>query len=189
MKYTPRLEEAIKTATNLHRNQRRKSGKDLPYVSHLFSVAIILSEYTEDENVIIAGLLHDALEDTEYTAEQLEENFGTRVKEIVLDVSETNVEDGEPVQWKERKTAYIEHLKVASEEALLVSVADKIHNLRSILDGLEEFGMEFLSTFSTGPELQLWYNESVYGILKERSKSDMVRLYGELIEKAKIAFK
>jgi len=92
MKLTPRISDAINYASKLHSKQFRKGDSTLPYVSHLFAVAWILSEYTDDENIIIAGLLHDSLEDIEgYTYEDLESDFGKRVADIVLNVSEDKV--------------------------------------------------------------------------------------------------
>ncbi|MAF59497.1 MAG: HD domain-containing protein [Candidatus Pacebacteria bacterium] len=185
MKYTERIEKAIQTASTLHRNQKRKSDKELPYVSHLFSVATILSEHTDDEDVIVAGFLHDAIEDTEYTKKELEKDFGKKVTEIVLDVSEDNIRDGKVRPWKDRKERYIKHLKVASEDALLVSTADKLHNLHSIINECEKVGNKFLEKLSTGPEEQIWFNESVLEVLKKRIDNKLVDKFEEEVIKFK----
>ena len=81
MKFTPIITKAINTAATLHDGQERK-GDGLPYIVHPFSVALILMEYSQDEDVIVAGLLHDTIEDTGYTREQMEEDFGERVWQV-----------------------------------------------------------------------------------------------------------
>lgn len=94
MKYTPRIEKAIQVASHAHRNQTRKSDGNMPYISHPFSVLVILSEHTKDENTMIAGLLHDVLEDAdpnEYTEQKLRDIFGEKVVSIVKEVSEQKI--------------------------------------------------------------------------------------------------
>ena len=86
--YTYKIEQAIKAAAILHDGQLRKGNVPLPYITHLYAVAMILESYTEDEDTIVAGLLHDTLEDTDYTPEELEADFGKEVCEAVLAVTE-----------------------------------------------------------------------------------------------------
>ena len=131
MRHSHTIERAIKKVAVLHKDQKRKGEGGLPYVTHLFSVALILSEYTDDEDVIVAGLLHDTLEDTVYTEGELERDFGKRVHDIVVGVTEPKYEDGEKLPWEERKRAYIRGLQQAPKESLLVSAADKTHNFQS----------------------------------------------------------
>lgn len=154
MKWTPRIEQAIKRAALLHRAQTRRGAIDYPYITHLISVATILAHYTDDEDVIIAGLLHDTIEDTEYTAEQLETEFGARVKEFVDNVTENNKENGKIRPWRARKEDYLKRLRGAPVESLLIAAADKIHNLRSILENYRLLGEEFwpLYTREKDPE-------------------------------------
>lgn len=134
MKLTPKIQKAIYKASVLHKGQKRKV-EDLPFVTHLFSVAFILSNYTDNENIIVAGLLHDALEDVKaYYFKDLEKDFGERVTKIVKEVSEDkdpNIEENKKATWQRRKEGYLSHLKNASYEAMMVCCADKIHNLRS----------------------------------------------------------
>ena len=147
MIHTPKIERAIHKAAVLHRHQIRKGKDELPYITHLFSVFVILAEYTEDEDILIAGLLHDTLEDTDYTLEGLERDFGKKVRDIVLGVTEQKTENGVKIDWVERKRGYLQGLENAPEESLYVSAADKIHNFRSILDeyqkNLEKFQKDF----------------------------------------------
>lgn len=137
MTHTDRIEKAIKKAAKLHHHQTRKGPDQFPYVTHLVSVFAILTQYTDDEDTLIAGLLHDTIEDTDYTPLELERDFGPRVREIVEGVTEPKEKDGEKLPWIERKKAYIEGLRQAPKESLLVSGADKIHNFSSVLDEYE----------------------------------------------------
>jgi (p)ppGpp synthase/HD superfamily hydrolase len=85
MKFTPTIYKAINLAAALHEGQESK-GDGLPYIVHPFSVAMILMEYSQDEDIIVAGLLHDTIEDTGYTKEQMKEEFGERVTSLVCDL-------------------------------------------------------------------------------------------------------
>ncbi len=122
-----RVIDAINLATRLHHGHTRKDEYNTPYISHLFAVAMLLKSITNDEDVIIAGLMHDALEDVaEYEYEHLERDCGPRVAQIVRGVTENKT-----LPYKERKIDYLEKLKVGMVESVLVSVADKLHNLKS----------------------------------------------------------
>lgn len=147
MLYTPKIEKAIQTAALLHKDQVRKGGPHYPYITHLFSVAIILSEYTTNEDIIIAGMLHDTLEDTDYTPEKLEKDFGSRVLSIVNGVTEQKTRNGVKIAWEERKREYVRRLESAPEESLYVSAADKIHNFDSTLDIYKNNEKEFKKDF------------------------------------------
>lgn len=175
-------------ASILHREQERRGAPNFPYITHLFSVAAILSNYTRDEDTIVAGLLHDTLEDTVYTAERLEEDFGKEVREIVEGVTEVKEENGLKLPWKERKERYIEGLKIARRESLLVSAADKLHNLRSNVDDFKKHGPAIWKNFSSGPEELLWYNQSVLAVLKNRLNNAIVAELEAQIEEAESLF-
>lgn len=161
MKFSPQIYKAINTAARLHDGQVRK-GDGLPYIVHPVSVALILMEHTNDEEVLIAGILHDTIEDTGYTKEQMEEEFGTRVTQLVLDVTELP----KPLSWQERKDAYLEHLEGASHEAKLICAADKLHNLQSMLAAVEKFGDEAYEHFNAPMDKKLWFYEECVKILK-----------------------
>lgn len=174
MKYTSKIEKAIKVATYAHRNQKRKGG-DMPYISHLFSVMIILSEYTDDEDVIIAGLFHDLLEDTdtkEYGETDIENDFGKKVLTIIQDVSENknkylDIID-EKDTWKNRKIEYLKHLSEASEDAILVSSADKLHNLFTTIEEIKIVGEKAWGIFNSSKEEQIWFYKEFASILNTR---------------------
>jgi (p)ppGpp synthase/HD superfamily hydrolase len=129
--------DTINLATRLHNGQTRRDEYDTPYISHLYSVALILSDYTDDEDMIMAGLMHDSLEDVKgYTYEQLVLDCGVRVADIVLGVTEDHsIRQTDSVSARDayidKKKIYLENLKSGSKEAVMVSVADKLHNLMS----------------------------------------------------------
>jgi len=125
----PVIFAALAFAAERHRDQRRKGDDEAPYVNHLIAVADILLNTGEvvDADVVIAGILHDTLEDTDTTAEELESRFGARVRAIVEEVS-----DDKTLLKEERKRLQIEHAPHISREAKLVKLADKISNVRDV---------------------------------------------------------
>ena len=169
---TPRINEAIKLASRLHRNQVRNDIEKTPYISHLVSVAMILSEVTDDEEVIIAGLMHDALEDVpDYSYEQLVLDCGERVAQIVKHVTEpldANKEMNEQLPWLARKEAYLEVLKTGGIESAMVSSVDKIHNTDSFLEDIKREGDSFALTFGSSVLNRLWFHEQVLAIVTEK---------------------
>ena len=184
MKLTPRISEAINCASKLHCKQFRKGDPTLPYVSHLFAVAWILSEYTDDEDIIIAGLLHDSLEDVEgYTYEQLESDFGKKVADMVLNVSEdkTANEADKKASWDIRKQKYLEHLQSADKNSLLVCGADKIHNTAAYINDYKKSGPDTWNRFNAPPQKKISFYSKIADILNFRLDNDMgIRLEKEL---------
>lgn len=181
--YSPRIERALQKTAYLHKEQERIMD-ELPYVSHLFSVFLIVSRYTQDEDTLISALLHDAVEDTEYTLEELELEFGPAVASIVRGVTEEKERNGKKLPWKERKLGYLENLKKDSEESMLICVADKIHNLQALTSDYQKYGNILWDELTAGLEEKLWYHREVLTILDERLKhrqafNDLKRVYGE----------
>mgnify|MGYP001156915517 CR=1 FL=1 len=161
--YSSRLDHAIITALEAHGLMRRKTG-DAFEVSHVLSVALIVSDFGFSEDAIVAAVLHDTLEDTVLKAETIHERFGQRVLSIVQDLTEPP----SSVLWRERKHAYIDRLQRSHrDETKAVAAADKIHNMSSILHGLTKDGHEFWSNFKSSPERVSWYYQEVYRALSE----------------------
>jgi (p)ppGpp synthase/HD superfamily hydrolase len=160
---TERFGEALKFAFELHQDQYRK-GSQTPYISHLLCVTAIVLEHGGSEDQAIAALLHDAVEDQGgyETLAEIKEHFGSEVAEIVEDC--TDAYTTPKPRWRERKTDYLEKLKGASEKTILVSLADKIHNARSIKNDLEIFGEDVWNKFNGGKEGTLWYYQSLVDI-------------------------
>ncbi len=176
MIFTPRIDEAIKLASRLHRNQTRNDTDRTPYVSHLISVAIILSQATDDEDIIIAGLMHDSLEDVpKYTYEQLVEDCGPRVAEIVKHVTEpldANKDMSEQLPWLIRKEVYLTTLREGGIESAMVSCADKIHNTESFIKDTEHKDGIFASKFGSSARNRLWFHEQVLVVVTEKLGTD-----------------
>ena len=125
------LIEAISFAAEKHRNQRRKDASASPYINHPIALADVLANegHDTDIDVLCAAVLHDTIEDTETTVAELENRFGPRIASIVVEVT-----DDKSLPKQVRKQLQIEHAASASREAKLVKLADKICNLRDILN-------------------------------------------------------
>ena len=167
MTYTPRVERAIKLAAWLHRDQVRKGRVSYPYITHLMSVACMLRDYTDDEDTIIAAILHDVLEDTPLTEAELREEFGEQVAIIVRGVSEWVDDPKKRPAFAERRKRYVAQLTQAPHESLLISLADKIHNLRSMVEEYDGRIDDFLRDFGN-PAPRIAFYEEVQSILQER---------------------
>ncbi len=176
MQLTPRINEAIRLSSHLHRNQIRKDEYHTPYVSHLYSVAALISSATDDEDIIIAGLMHDSLEDVpNYTYEELEKTFGERVATIVRHVTEpfdANKGEDEQKPWLERKEAYLQVLRAGGEESAIVSAADKIHNTESFILDMKQEGDAFTSRFPSSLRNKVWFHEQALHIIREKLGED-----------------
>lgn len=192
---SPRIEKAIVRATVLHHFQKRKiSG--VPYIVHPYSVAFLLAHYVDDEDVIIAGLLHDVLEDTpEYTEAMLLEEFGERVLQIVKEVTEdyTQAErlnhllrGGDRDAWRTRKERYLHNLSNDSEAALLVATADKVHNMRNVVDEYAEHGNQVWVQFRRKPEELLWFYSEASRVISERLKHPLVVEMNRLLQELRL---
>jgi (p)ppGpp synthase/HD superfamily hydrolase len=170
---TPRFEEALVYATRLHARQKRK-GTEIPYVTHLMSVAALVLEDGGGEDEAIAALLHDAVEDQggKATREEIRRRFGDRVAHIVDGCTDA---DGIPKPpWQERKERYIEHVRHAPPEVRRVSVADKLHNARTILADFRQDGGTVWARFSGGKEGTLWYYRTLAQVFREAGSGFMV---------------
>lgn len=148
--YLPKIHQAIKFATKVHQGQVRK-GKNVPYIVHPLTVAIILSRVTQDEDIIIAGILHDTIEDCNphgsVTKENIEAQFGQRVAQMVDDVTEKD----KTLPWLERKLQALEHIGEMGYDSLLVKSADVLHNLSELINDIEIDGVGVLNKFNAGP--------------------------------------
>lgn len=191
MKLTQKIQQAINLASRLHLGQVRKGDSGLPYISHPFSVAWILSNYTEDEDIIVAGILHDVLEDVKgYYYDDMVRDFGERVAHIVKGVSEDkdpNIESDEKATWEERKSKYLANLENDSDEALMVCAADKIHNLQSMISAYKEKGDALWDNFNSPKEKKLWLYQEILKFMKERLNNPIVNELEEVYDQAEKA--
>ena len=157
---TKRFDRALAFAADLHRAQQRK-GTTIPYVSHLLAVASLVLEHGGSETEAIAALLHDAVEDQGGlpTLSRIADEFGEEVAAIVAGCTDADVVPKPP--WRARKEVYIAHLAHASESICLVSAADKLHNLRSIVSDYQMLGEELWGRFNGKREGTLWYYQQL----------------------------
>ena len=180
MPLSQEFEAALLYAVEAHREQVRK-GSGVPYLSHLLQVAGLALEHGADEQVAIGALLHDVVEDTPASPEDIEQRFGKRVRDIVEGCSDTLDKETEDRSWRERKETYLAHLcESASADVLLVSCCDKLHNSRSILSDLKEQGDTIWGIFKGGREGTLWYYRAL--VEAYRQVDAPLRLVRELDE-------
>lgn len=183
--YSYRIEQALRAITILHKDQVRKGAIPLPYVSHLFAVAMLVMDYTKDEDTVIAALLHDTIEDTDYTPQELQEDFGGKVLEIVLALSEPQDSEKREYTWKERKAAYAKGLRKAPPEALLICAADKIHNMRAMVEEYFDEHQRFLSEFSGSLEDRVLQYQDIANALNRGLKSDILAEFNHVFTEYK----
>ncbi len=153
-----KIEYAIYYATRAHKNQRRKV-EDIDMIFHPFTVGMILQRNGCDEEIVAAGILHDVVEDTKYTFDDIEKEFGSNIRNYVYDASEPD----KTLEWEDRKKHTIEHTKDAPLGSKLIIACDKISNLEDLSDCIELYGEEKAwGVLKRGKELQKWYYTSVY---------------------------
>ncbi len=156
VKLGPRFLRAFVFAAEKHAGQTRKAST-IPYIAHLMGVASLVLEFGGDEDMANAALLHDVVEDCggKPILKEVRRRFGSRVAKIVEGCTDSDTDPKPP--WRERKETYIRYLKTADAETRLVSAADKLNNVRSILSDRREVGESVWSRFQGGRDGTLWY--------------------------------
>ncbi|MEK7088442.1 MAG: HD domain-containing protein [Patescibacteria group bacterium] len=178
MTLTPKIQKAINLAARLHREHTR-IGLNLPYIVHPYSVACLVSEYNDNENLICAALLHDVLEDVEgYNFKELRRDFGVQAAKLVKEVTEdrTDLEESWTLRdsWKKRKAVYLKSLRSASKEALLIYAADTTHNLQSLKETYLLNNKKAIKNFQASVEDKVVFYGKVAAIIAKRLKSGIV---------------
>jgi len=157
---SPRFKDALEFAISVHAGQVRK-GTSIPYVAHLLAVCSLVLANGGSEEQAIAALLHDSLEDhpEKVTAVEIEQRFGPRVMNLVVACTDTPADytGGPKPPWRDRKVAYLDHIRSAGPEGSIVSLADKLDNARAIVADCRQVGDMLWSRFSAGKDEQLWY--------------------------------
>ncbi len=169
----PRFQEALAFAAQVHTGQFRK-GTSVPYVSHVLAVTALALEHGADEEVAVACLLHDAVEDGGGlpVLEEIRERFGEGVAALVLECTDATATPKPP--WRGRKEAYLAHLAEASAGARLVVLCDKLHNATSLVRDLRATGPALWDRFSAGPQETAWYYRSVVDILGRKGRPPLL---------------
>jgi (p)ppGpp synthase/HD superfamily hydrolase len=185
-KLTGQFSKALVYAELKHHNQVRKGG-DIPYIGHLLSVASLVINDGGSEDQAIAALLHDTVEDQggPPTLDEIRKNFGDEVARMVDECSDTDEVPKPP--WLQRKTDYINHLADVGQDTLLVSVADKLDNARSMLRDYYEHGPQLWERFNRkNPQDHLWYYGELLAAYRRRGlDSWMVNELGRVVDELK----
>ena len=164
--YSQRYEAALTLAAQAHRHQDRKVG-DVPYIVHPVHVSTILLRHGFAEDVVIAGLLHDVVEDQDVPLARIEAEFGPQVSDIVEAITERRLEAGGERLWEDRKRDLLDQVRAASREAVAVKAADALHSARSLARDLKRYGPTLWGHFSRGPGPSLQYYQQVVAIVRD----------------------
>ncbi|MDD2376998.1 MAG: HD domain-containing protein [Clostridia bacterium] len=157
-KHSNKMFDAINFATIAHDGQIRKSN-GIPKITHLYGVAMLILQFGYSEELAIAGLLHDVVEDCKgYSLETIKDKFGKDVADYVFDVTEMD----KSLSWKERKLHHIEYMKTACIDSKVLCAADKIHNLHSLYEDLQKQGENIWNKFNATKQETLWYYTEMY---------------------------
>ena len=174
---TTRTTDAIEFALQAHQGQIRKDGR--PYIIHPLSVGMILQGAGYSEDVVIAGILHDIIEDTEFTKADIEQKFGASVANMVASVTEDfSIED-----WNTRMDTYIETIKNSSDEVKAISLADRLDNRRHLLLGIEQ-DPDFWNKFKPKPEQIIEKTEKILEITSNIN-NEIIEELKEIVAKLK----
>lgn len=173
------LNQAIIFATKAHEGQLRKVNQS-PFIIHPLAVGCLLADAGEGEDVVIAGILHDTIEDTDVTFEEIHTVFGKSIASLVAGCSENKA-----FSWEERKKQTMIDLETASEKVCIVTCADKLHNLSVSVQGIKEKGEDFFIPFKKGYTDQKWYYASIKNILQKRIPNHpLLKAYADVFEEA-----
>ncbi|GEM_PF-257729 len=177
MIYTKLIRKAINFSIQVHEidQKQKRKGKDIPYIVHLLGVGLILAQARASEEVIVAGILHDTLEDSvvenKITKEMLVEEFGEEIVDLVVSVTEQNKE----LPWETRKEEVLKHIENFSQGSLLIKSADIINNASELLDDYEKYGSRTFDRFNA-PSYKIFdhYQNSISAITKKWGESPLV---------------
>lgn len=188
MIYTSLIRNAINFSITIHEIQQKqkRKGKDIPYLTHTFTVGLILARAGASEEVIAAGILHDTIEDSvpeqKVSREMIAFQFGVQVADLVASVTE--IQEG--ISWDEAKARAREHIKNFSKESLLVKSADILSNTSEILDDYRKDGERVFNRFKAPKEKVLQnYIQNIEIITKKWPENplaeDLLKVSGRLV--------
>lgn len=178
------INKALEIALGAHDGQKRK-GSGKPYIIHPIEVGMTLSRFTQDEEIIAAGILHDTLEDTDLTYDDLFNLFGKRVADLVVSSSE-ELKDRKNTPWKKRKIHTLNFLKNAGEDVKLISCSDKLSNIKSFIRDYKKNGDNIWEKFNQKDKNEhKWYYEELLISLADMENK---QLYNEFVECVKKMF-
>jgi len=169
-----RLQRAFRYAANKHEGQTRKQTA-VPYLSHLMAVTALVLEAGGDEDMAIAALLHDVVEDCGGMPRlrEIQRMFGKRVAKIVEGCTDSFVNPR--LEWKIRKGDYLKRLTHKDDETRLVSACDKLHNVRTVISDYRKDGESIWKRFNGGREGTLWYYRALSDEFQRRKANRTTR--------------
>lgn len=173
------IEKADQLAERAHAGQTRKES-DAPYITHPRAVAQMLKDYGFEESVVAAALVHDVLEDTSVTQDELGAALGEEVLAMVRTLSYDK-----SLSWEEQREAYAQAVRAAPEGVKAISIADKIHNAQSLISGLQRQGSDMWKHFNRGKEKKIWFEEMMLRVFQETWQHPLVKEYAQLVRKLK----
>lgn len=180
---TALVDKAILFATNAHKNTERR-GKGFPYIIHPLEAMSIVATITNDPELLAAAVLHDVVEDTDYTVEDIKSEFGERIAAIV-DSESDPVFEGLSIEesWRLRKQNAIDHLAAASIDSKIVAMGDKLSNMRAIARDYNEIGDDLWNRFHTSnPADHEWHYRGLAASLKELEETAAYKEFIKLID-------
>ncbi|MFM2423891.1 MAG: hypothetical protein RLZZ70_278 [Candidatus Parcubacteria bacterium] len=183
--YSYRIEQAIRAAAVLHHDQQRKGSMPFPYTTHLTAVAFSLLDYTNSEDVIIAALLHDTIEDTDYTITELEEDFGARVRELVETLTEVTHDGDRKLSWIDKKKRYAAQLKKGPRDAVMIAAADKAHNFRTMIEEYYDAPARYLQDFGKNLDERLEAYQTIANVINNRLDGPLLNEFNHVFESYK----
>lgn len=162
------VEDAIIFASIVHNGQTRK-GKDIPYIFHPLEALLVAKSLTSDTNTLMATVLHDTIEDTDTTYEELATQFSEEVANLVnYETEDKMVHKSATDSWKERKVRQLEILRNAPYEAKIICLADKLANMRELVKDHQVIGDKIWDRFNNNNKTeQVWYYSEIADILAD----------------------
>ena len=170
------VEKAIKIMITAHKDQQRKTD-DTPYIIHPLMVAFKLQKLDFSDEVVATALIHDVLEDTDFAADKIKKELGKKVFDLLIPLSEDK-----SLKWENRKRQYVQNIKNAPSETKAISIADKIHNLESLLSSHAKIGSAVWKKFNRGKEKKMWFENEMLKMFKNNWSHPLIDEYEKLLK-------
>jgi len=174
------IEKATQIAVKAHHGQTRKTDAT-PYIVHPVAVALLLARHGFDDAVIAAAFVHDVVEDTEITLDEIQNELGKEVASLIAPLTHDS-----SLSWEDKKLGYIEMVRIANERVKAIATADKISNAQSLLEAYEINGSEIWKYFNARRDKKIWFERSMLSMLQETWKHPLVDEYASLVRKVEI---
>lgn len=177
------IDGAIRLATKAHEGVVRKGGS-IPYIVHPMEAMVIVSTITDDQEVMAAAVLHDVVEDSDITIEDIRRDLGPRVADLVYAETDSEVPGLSHIEsWQHRKQTTIDRLSAASRDVQIVALGDKLSNIRAILRDYHRLGDSLWQRFNEkNVTRHAWYYHQLVKSLDSLSDTDAYQEFANLVE-------